>query len=186
MPTAIVFLPRARCRGRSASPPPAPRLPGGLILVDGLKTDGIEPMLKACRAPRRCAGADLQGAWQGVSGSPRRTVSRTGRAPSPARTPTATSPRPACSRPMASIRPRQRWPPPCPPRSAQSVADLGAGWGYLSAQILSRRRNRRAAPGRGRAYRARLRPRQSSTDARAKFHWADAPAGNRPSGWTRW
>jgi 16S rRNA (guanine1207-N2)-methyltransferase len=99
---ALVCLPRNRVQGMSWIAQALRVLaPGGWLLIDGQKTDGIEAALKAS-CPRRMARSPGSGApttclrrWR--PGSP---------PPHCAPCPTATRPRRACSAPMALIRPR--------------------------------------------------------------------------------
>ncbi len=134
---AIVFLPRARLQGQERVAAACAATPGGLILVDGLKTEGIEPMLKACRAR-----ADVQGQISKAHGKAVWFPATDGFAdwasPEPGKNADGyvTAPGvfsadgidPASAALAAAL----------PAKIGQSVADFGAGWGYLSAQILSR------------------------------------------------
>ena len=62
-----------------------------------------------------------------------------------------------------------------PEKLGKCVADLGAGWGYLSARILERESVRRIHLVEA-DYTALNCARTNITDTRAQFHWADAMA----------
>lgn len=169
--TAVVCLPRAREAARDLVAR-AVALTDGAVLVDGQKTDGIDALLRACRA--RTAVADpvvkahgklfrLEAArpeefadWEAA---PRRLpggfVTRAGVF-------SADGPDPGSQLLAAAL----------PERLPARVADLGGGWGWLAAQILARdgvetldlvEADHAALD----CARANLR------DPRLRFHWAD-------------
>ncbi|WP_270726663.1 class I SAM-dependent methyltransferase [Shimia sp. Alg240-R146] len=165
---AVVILPRAKAQGRDLLARAAAC--ADFVIVDGQKTDGIESFLKECRKR-----ADLSGS---VSKSHGRIFWFEGgdfddwRAPETqdagegfvtrAGVFSADGVDPA-SRALAAA---------LPPKLGRVVADLGAGWGYLSAQILKRdgvevlhlvEADHVALDC------ARL----NVTDTRAQFHWDD-------------
>jgi 16S rRNA (guanine1207-N2)-methyltransferase len=171
---ALVCLPRARAEGRALIAAAAAHLPRGApLLVDGQKTDGIDSMLKDLRArtavteplskahgkvfalenPGPEAFADWQAAPQQVADG-FVTLPGVFSADGPDK---------------ASVLLAGALPAKLPAR----VADLGAGWGYLSRAILSRQGV--AELHLIEAEKAALDcARQNITDPRAQFHWADA------------
>ncbi len=167
---AIVCLPRSREAARAlVARAVAEAAPGSVIAVDGQKTDGIDSALKDLRArvdlsdslskahgklATFVAGDDLSD-WQArpwrVEGF--LTLPGTFSADGPDRG----------SMLLAEALPDLKG----------KVADLGAGWGYLSARVL-------ASPGVKRLDLVEAEAdaldcaRANITDPRAAFHWADA------------
>jgi len=174
---AIVFLPRARAAARDLIARVV-ALTDGPVIVDGQKTDGIDTALRDCRARAPTSqpiskahgkifwmiGAEAE-AFEDWRAAPRRlqdgfvtlpgVFSADGEDPGSAL--------------LAAALPRRM-----PPR----VADLGAGWGWLAAQMLTR--DGVAEVHLVEADHAALDcARRNITDPRARFHWADA-TGFRP------
>lgn len=171
---AVVCLPRSKAEARAlvaaacrAVPPGAP------IALDGLKTDGIDSLLRDLRARvpvgdaiakahgkiavLRNPGPDALAAWA-VSG--RRTAE--GHASHPAAF-SADAADPGSAALAAAL----------PPRLPSTVADLGAGWGYLSQAILLREGVHEVHLIEA-EHAALEAARANVTDPRARFHWADA------------
>ena len=169
---AVVFLPRSRAAARDAVAAAAARVrPGGPVWVDGQKTGGIEPMLRDIRA-RTAVSAPLAKAhgrifrfaaaaqfddWRAVDLHPAPGfVTRPGVF-------SAEKVDPGSAILAAAL----------PGRLPPLVADLGAGWGWLAAQVLGR--DGIAELHLVEADRAALDcARRNVTDPRARFHWADA------------
>ena len=62
---ALVCLPRAREAARALIAQAAAEVaPGGLVVVDGQKTDGIDTALKDLRSAGGAVGKPVEGAWQ--------------------------------------------------------------------------------------------------------------------------
>ena len=171
---AIVRLPRAKAAARARLALAADHLPeGGTLWVDGQKTDGVDSLLKELRglapvadviskahgkifrvtlpegglpADWRAEAREVEPGFRTLPG----VFSADGVDPG--------------SRMLA-----QHLPPKMPTR----VVDLGAGWGWLSAQALAR-------PGIAEIHlveadhAALESARMNVTDPRARFHWADA------------
>jgi 16S rRNA (guanine1207-N2)-methyltransferase len=169
---AVVLLPRSRGAARDAVAEAAARVrPGGPVWIDGQKTDGIDTMLKDLRARtavsaplakahgkifRFAAGAELPG-WRASDLHPAPGfVTRPGVF-------SAEKVDPGSALLAAAL----------PARLPALVADLGAGWGWLAAQVLGR-------DGVGELHlveadHASLAcARLNLTDPRVRFHWADA------------
>jgi 16S rRNA (guanine1207-N2)-methyltransferase len=168
---ALVCLPRSREAARALIAQAAAEvLPGGVIAVDGQKTDGIDTALKDLRAivdlseslskahgklATFAAGPDLAD-WtaqpSAVAGF--HTLPGIFSADGPDRGSVL----------LASALPQ---------KLAGKVADLGAGWGYLAAEILKRPGVKRLDLVEAEADALDC-ARVNVTDPRARFHWADA------------
>lgn len=170
---AIVCLPRSREAARAAiSRAMVEVVPGGPVAIDGQKTDGIDSLLKDCRAMGLAisgplskahgkifvlqAGADLPG-WDA---RPRlidggfQTLPGIFSADAPDRG----------SALLAQA---------LPEKLGSRVIDLGAGWGYLSRAVLTR--TSVAELDVVEAEQDALDCAKANVeDARARFHWADA------------
>lgn len=173
---AAMCLPRARAEARALVAEAAASVaPGGLIWVDGQKTDGIDTMLRDLRkrvpvsdpyskahgkvfhfaAPHSPAFLD----WQAQPLTP---------APGFVTVPGVFSAE-AIDKGSAVLAKA------LPVQLPRRIVELGAGWGWLSAQILAHEtvaelhlvEAGKAALGCAR---------QNVTDPRAQFHWADANA----------
>ena len=169
---AVVFLPRSRAAARAAVAEAARRVAaGGPVWIDGQKTDGIDPMLKDLRA-RTAVSAPVAKAhgkifrfdagtsfddWRAADISPAPGfVTRPGVF-------SAEKVDPGSALLAAAL----------PERMPARVADLGAGWGWLSAQVLTR--HGVAELHLVEADHAALAcARRNIADPRARFHWADA------------
>ncbi|BBU58749.1 MFS transporter [Mameliella alba] len=167
----IVTLPRARDLAEDRIARASALAPGGLVVVNGAKTDGVEALAKALRgrvtllgqvskAHGKClwfeGGADLAD-WRH---DPARLPSGDLTAPGIF---SADGPDPA-SQALAKA---------LPATLKGRFADLGAGWGWLSRQILAREAITELHL--VEAEKAALDcARENVTDARARFHWADA------------
>lgn len=176
---AVVCLPRAKAQARAMIAAALAQVaPGGPVLVDGQKTDGVDAVLKDCRA----AGLAPSEALAKAHG--RAFVLRAGPAPlgwaaenrtvdggfvtSPgsfsADAPDAGSMLLAAALP-AAIKGR--------------VLDLGAGWGFLARAVLDH-------PGVTELHLVEAEAnaldcaRENVTDPRAVFHWADATTFRAP------
>lgn len=171
---AVVLVPRAKALARAWLAEAAAHVaPGGPIWVDGAKTHGIESVIKDLRA-------------RGLGGEA--TSKAHGKAMAFA------NPGPEA---LEDWRARPSHPAPgfiawpgnfsadgidrgsallaeaLPAHLPRRVADLGAGWGWLSAQVLARAGVERLDVIEADAT-ALDAARANITDPRARFHWADA------------
>lgn len=172
---ALVILPRARAEARARISDAAARLrPGAALWIDGQKTDGVDSVLKELRSLAPVAEvyskahgkifrvAPPKGDWLPAdwAGRPREVtpgfVTRPGVFSADGVDPGSAL--------LASC---------LPDRLPTRMLDLGAGWGWLSAQVLTRagveilhlvEADHAALDS----------ARDNITDARARFHWADA------------
>lgn len=168
---AIVCLPRSREAGRALIARAAAEVaPGGWVAVDGQKTDGIDTALKDLRGRVELseslskahgklasfvAGVDLSD-WLArpalVEGF--QTLPGIFSADGPDRGSVL----------LAGV---------LPETLSGKVADLGAGWGYLAAEVLKRPGVKRLDLVEAEADALDC-ARVNVTDPRARFHWADA------------
>lgn len=170
---SLVMVPRSKPETQALIAEAAALTPGGLVLVDGQKTDGIDSLLKVCRQKTELGGgfskAHGKMFWfTGGAGFEDWRFDGTAQEIAPGfRTVPGVFSADRIDR--GSLALAAALPEKLPAR----IADLGAGWGYLSAAILARKgvesldliEAEQAA-----LDCARL----NITDARAGFHWADA------------
>ncbi len=170
----VVCLPRAKALGRDlVAQALAEVSPGGPVLLDGQKTDGIDSAQKDLRAAGVILGAPLikahgkafvvaagQTLPPGWRGGAVQLASGFWTAPGVF---SADGPD-AGSALLASCLPAD-----LPPR----VGDLGAGWGYLTRAILERRSVKSVDVVEAEAAALDC-ARRAVVDPRATFHWADA------------
>lgn len=178
---AVVFLPRARAEARARIAAAAAALaPGAALWIDGQKTDGVDSVLRELRelAPvdqvqSRAHGKIFRvtlpaGAWlpPDWAGGQHQIAGGFVTAPGVF---SADGPDPASQALAAAL----------PERLPTRIVELGAGWGWLAAQILTH-------PGVEQLHlveadHAALEcARRNITDPRAQFHWADATTFRLP------
>lgn len=167
---SVVSLPRAKALAR-ALVAQAVDVTDGPVIVDGAKTDGIESLLRDCRA-RGHVGAVISRAHGKIFDfTATQHLSDWSAAPQTIADGFVTAPGvfsadgidPA-SRLLADM---------LPVRLGAHVVDLGAGWGYLSARALAR--GDIAHLDLVEADHAALDcARRNVADPRARFHWEDA------------
>lgn len=173
--TALVCLPRARDRARlMIAQANATVAPGGMVLVDGQKTDGVDGMLRDLRGRVTLDGpvskAHGKLAWfmaqpglfqdWAALATPRVLADGFRTAPGVF---SADGPDPGSVALAAAL----------PAKLGGRVADLGAGWGFLSAAILAREGVRSLHVVEA-DHAALTAAQENITDPRAVFHWADA------------
>jgi 16S rRNA (guanine1207-N2)-methyltransferase len=170
----IVTLPRERDRAEARLAEACAAAPGGRVVVDGAKTDGVEAMLKALKARTDLLGtvskAHGKVAWfeasDALSGWARPTMMRNAEGDMVAPGVFSAGAADPASRVLAAA---------LPDTLKGRVADLGAGWGWLSREILRRKKVDMLhlvdadLPALDCA-------RVNVADPRARFHWADAAA----------
>lgn len=173
--SGVVFLPRARAEARARIAEAAAHLaPGADLWVDGQKTDGIDAVLKELRglAPvdqvqSRAHGKIFrvtlpQPGWVPADWTAQDHQAAPGFVTRPGVF-SADAPDPASVALAAHL----------PDKLPTRVVDLGAGWGWLSAQILQH-------PGIEALHLVEADAvalecaRRNVPDPRAQFHWADA------------
>jgi 16S rRNA (guanine1207-N2)-methyltransferase len=169
---ALICLPRSRAEGRAlVADACAHVVPGGPVIVDGQKTDGIDGMLRDIRgrvetslpvakAHGRVFAFPASGAfgdWAAVE-----TVTEDGFVTLPGVF-SADGPDPGSVLLAAAL----------PAKLPGRVVDLGAGWGYLARAVLARDGVRQLDLVEGEAAALDC-ARRNVADPRARFHWADA------------
>ena len=170
---AVVCLPRAKREARAMLAAAADGLAeGGLIVVDGQKTDGVDTVLKECRALGLQVGESLakaHGRLAVVTPSPALAEWRAQAMQVEGGFQTLPSVFSADGPDRGSVLLAAALPAKLPAR----VADLGAGWGYLSRAILARPGVKELDLVEAEAD-ALACARVNIPDPRASFHWADA------------
>ena len=177
--TVLITLPRSRDAARARIALGASlTAPGGALWIDGQKTDGIEAMLK-----------EIKG-FSGISELHSKAHGKIARLDDPAAIPADWAGQPLSPAPgfttQAGVFSAEAIDPGSAMRAAAlpeklptRIVDLGAGWGWLSAEILKR-------PGVGvlhlvEADHAALEcAKLNVTDPRARFHWDDARSFKLP------
>lgn len=170
---AVVCLPRAKAsaldliaQAMALVPPGAP------ILIDGQKTDGVDGILKLVRAAGLAVGEVLSKA-HGKAFVTRATTPPPGWAGVEARIDGDFITRPGVFSADAPDRGSVLLAGVLPERLGARIADIGAGWGYLSRAVLTRETVKSLDL--IEADRVALTCAQINIqDPRAAFHWADA------------
>ncbi|MBT8408392.1 MAG: methyltransferase [Alphaproteobacteria bacterium] len=168
---AVIFLPRAKAEARAAIAAASAATTGPLV-IDGQKTDGIESLLKDARRRGEVGQVvtKAHGKLFTVTGG---DFSDWAAGPGPVAGGFVTAPGvfSADGPDRGSVLLAEA----LPKALAGTVVDLGAGWGYLAAEIL--RRETVTAIDLVEANHAALAcARANISDPRASFHWADAAA----------
>ncbi|OZB20231.1 MAG: MFS transporter [Rhodobacterales bacterium 34-62-10] len=170
---AVVCLPRAKAQGRALLAQACVAVgQGGLIIVDGQKTDGVESMLRDLRGqgvhPSVLSKAHGKIVWFAAQPMPSDWQAR---GPQPVEGGFVTAEGVFSA---DGIDPASRLlADSLPDKLGATLVDLGAGWGYLAARILARDSVRSldlVEADHAALDCARL----NVTDPRARFHWADA------------
>lgn len=183
---AVVFLPRSKREARALVAAAAGAVPRGApVVVDGAKTDGVDSLLRECRARAALGGvvskAHGKAFWIAASAD---AFADWAAAPSegfsqgPSEGAWATAP--GAFAEGGPDRGSELLAEALPPRLPPRVVDLGAGWGYLSARALEREGVEEVHLVEA-EHAALEAARRNVTDHRAFFHWADV-ANWRPDG----
>lgn len=173
---AIVVVPRAKAEARALVAEAAAACPEGLILVEGQKTDGVDPLFRACRERVEVLGQVTKGHGRAFW----------------FRSAPVFADWSAASAQVAGFR---TWPgvfsadgidpgsallaQHMPAKPGRHVADLGAGWGYLATEALKH-------PDIGEMHLVESDAaaldcaRVNVADDRARFHWADVTRWEPP------
>lgn len=174
---AIVVVPRAREAARAlVAEAMAATRPGGLVIVDGAKTDGIEALERELRGLVTLGGsmAKAHGRifwFQNPAPMPEALIAwrdRERRAADGSVTAAGIFSADAPDRGSVLLAAA------LPEKLGRRVVDLGAGWGYLAREILAARPRVEALDLVEADLDALDAARRNVTDARARFHWADA------------
>jgi 16S rRNA (guanine1207-N2)-methyltransferase len=169
---AIVCLPRAKADAHAVLADAANMVPnGGIIIVDGQKTDGVDSVYKELRGlvPVSEALAKAHGKIFSFHAGPELSAWRA----EPKTLAEGFITRPGVFSADGPDRGSALLAVALPAKLPSRVVDLGAGWGYLSRSILAREGV--TSLDLVEAEDAALScARLNITDARAAFHWADA------------
>lgn len=168
---ALVCITRSKDESRALIALASRMTGGGLVIVDGQKTDGIESLLKECRK-RADVGAPISrahGKLFAFSGGD--FADWIASDPAPNADGFTTCPGvfsadgidPGSAMLAAAL----------PAKLPKTIADLGAGWGYLARAILERTGVDTLHLVEAEAQALDC-ARANVTDPRAQFHWADA------------
>lgn len=171
---AILCLPRARAAAQAMVAGAAAAVePGGLILVDGQKTDGVDAMLRACRALVPLVLDPLSKAHGKIFGFAADRSAFADWVAAPQMTPDGFTTAPGVFSADGADLGSALLAKTLPERMRGRIADLGAGWGYLSAAALTRRDVTEVHLIEA-DHAALACAKVNITDPRAQFHWADA------------
>ena len=168
--SALIFLPRSKTQARAMIAEARARTQGP-IWIDGAKTDGIDSILKDMRSVGETAPPVSKAHGKIFAARPSSDLAQW--------LPAETSPaegfvtRPGVFSEGKVDRGSQLLAAALPPKLPSRVADLGAGWGWLSAQILAVRGVEELHLIEA-DHTALDCARRNITDPRAQFHWADA------------
>ncbi|MFW5881471.1 MAG: methyltransferase, partial [Roseicyclus sp.] len=174
--TALVQIVKARARTLGAIAEGLAALrPGGTLLVDGAKEEGIEAILKVLRAEFEIGGvfSKAHGKLVWLTRPERLPEAVAGWIPAPTVTADGHVTAPGGFSAEGPDRGSELLVALAPPLAGR-VADLGAGWGYIAGEVLAEQ------PGIDRldlieADHAMLEAARANVDdPRAAFHWADA------------
>ncbi|PYF09497.1 16S rRNA m(2)G 1207 methyltransferase [Rhodobacter viridis] len=170
---AVVFVPRAKAEARALLAEASARVvPGGPIWVDGLKTDGIDSLLKDLRAlvPISDPIAKAHGKIFGFAAAPGALDAWAAKPQQPApgfTTAPGVFSADGIDRGSALLA-------ACLPETLPArVVDLGAGWGWLAAQVLARKGVEQVDLVEA-EHSALECSKMNISDPRARFLWADA------------
>lgn len=170
---ALVCLPRAREQARALLAQAAAHVqPGGPILVDGQKTDGIEAALRELRDMGAAPGAPLSKA-HGKIFSVAAGPDLSGWAARDRLIDGGFVTRPGVFSADGIDHASALLAAALPEKLPARVGDLGAGWGYLSKAVLSRTGVAECHLIEAEAEALEC-ARRNLADVRARFHWADA------------
>ena len=169
---AIVCLPRAKAEARALVAEACSRTEG-LVIIDGQKTDGVDSILREMRARVTVQGpvSKAHGKLFWIEASASDFFSDWAQGPSLTEGGFWTAPGvfSADAVDLASALLVEA----LPEQMGARVADLGAGWGYLSAHVLTRKDVQEVHLVEA-GHLALECARRNVTDERAAFHWADA------------
>lgn len=173
---AVVVVPRAKAEARALVAEAVAACPEGLILVDGQKTDGVEPLFKACRSRAEVQGHVTKGHgrafWFRSEPQFDDWQARPAKVDGFQTLPGVFSADgiDAGSALLADN---------LPGKPGRHVADLGAGWGFLAARALQMPEIEELHLVESDAAALDC-ARVNVTDPRARFHWADVTRWEPP------
>lgn len=178
---AIICVPRSKAEARARIAEACKVVvPGGPVVVDGQKTDGVESIIKELRAIAECSDALAKAHGKlVVFNNPGPDAFADWAEGPPRQLPEGFVTRPAAfssdgidpgSAALVDV---------LPTKMPAIIGDFGAGWGYLSAEALKREGIQEIHLIEA-EHSALDAARQNITDPRAQFHWADATRFEAP------
>ncbi len=171
---SVVKLARSKAQSRILLAEAVAKTPGGLIVVDGQKTDGADSFYKECRK-RTSVSPAFSKAHGKLFSFPAKGGFDDWAASGPIQLPEGFQTVPGVFSAEKIDRGSQALIAALPAKLPRRLADLGAGWGYLSRHALANERVQELHL--IEADHAALEcARQNINDDRARFHWADATA----------
>jgi 16S rRNA (guanine1207-N2)-methyltransferase len=169
---AVVKLARSKTQSKMMLAEAVAKTPDGLIIIDGMKTDGIEGFYRECRK-RVDATVPLSKAHGKLFSFPAKAAFDDWASAGPILLADGFQTVPGVFSAEKFDRGSQALIAALPAKLPKRLADLGAGWGYLSRHILSREKIRELHLIEA-DHAALESARKNVTDPRAQFHWADA------------
>lgn len=175
---AIVCLPRAKAEARALIAEACATC-DGVVVIDGQKTEGIDSILREMRARVTVNGPISKAHGKLFWIDAAATDFFTDWAQSPSMTPGGFWTAPGVFSADAVDLASALLVDALPEKLGTEVADLGAGWGFLSSHILTREKVQTVHLVEA-SHIALECARRNVTDDRAKFHWEDATTWNPP------
>lgn len=170
---ALVSLPRARAAARALVARAADLVgPGGQIVLDGQKTDGIDSLVRECRDLGLAVGAPLSKA-HGKLAVLTAGAALAGWRAAPQQIAGGLVTLPGIFSADAPDRGSELLAAALPARLPARLGDLGAGWGFLAREVLARPGVQQLDLVEAEAD-ALACAKLNIPDPRAAFHWADA------------
>lgn len=168
---SVVKLTRSKVKTRNMLAEAVAKTPGGLIIVDGMKTDGADGFYKECRKRLKVSEAfsKAHGKLFWFTAEP---VFDDWAAAGPTQLPGGFETVPGVFSAEKIDRGSKALIEALPDKLPKRLADLGAGWGYLSRHILMREKIRELHLIEA-DFAALECARKNVIDERAHFHWAD-------------
>lgn len=170
---ALIFLPRAKAEARALVAQAVAAAAGGPVIIDGQKTDGVDSLLKDCRA-RSEVSAPLSKAHGKCFSLTAPAAPFADWQAAPALIEGGFRTAPGVFSADKIDRGSALLADALPAKLKGRVADLGAGWGYLSARALAEHPAITEMHLVEADHAALDCARANVTDPRARFHWADA------------
>jgi len=169
---AVVMLDRSKAKSRSMLAEAVAKTPDGLIIVDGMKTDGADGFYKECRkrVPVSEAFSKAHGKLFWFTAQP---AFEDWADSGPIQLDEGFQTVAGVFSAEKIDRGSQALVAALPEKLPKRLADLGGGWGYLSRHILMREKINELHIIEA-DYAALECARKNVTDERAHFHWADA------------
>lgn len=159
---------------------------GGLLVVDGAKTEGVDSLAKQVAAALPLEGqltkAHGRVFWLRRPAALPEAVGRWAEAAKPGRNADGFFTEPGIFSPEAVDPGSRRLVTAFPGRLKARVADLGAGWGWLAARALAENPGITTLDLHEADARALAAARANVTDPRAAFHWSDVTRLGRSDG----